>query len=796
MIKVTTDSGDSKTNPASQLHEKARPNAFPEFITPMLASPADGGFTHKGWIYEPKLDGMRAITVIKDGKVRMYSRRGMEITRQYPELVRQLPSLCSYDAVIDGEIIALDKLGRPSFQQLQQRMNLTKAADIAKLERIVPVYYFVFDMIHVGGFDLCAVPLRERKRIAAAVFQTNKAIRLLDHFTDDGELAFDACIENGFEGIVAKRLESGYEVGRRSPSWVKVKAQQTEDFVIGGFTKGQGSRDTTFGAVLLGYYDQNKNLIYCGSAGSGFDDKLLAKMMQLMTPLHIKKCPFLVRPPEKKEVVWLTPNLVAEVKFMDRTRDEHLRFPVFLRLRDDLEACNVVRVPMLKAQKLSDGQAKPLNPAAQTPGLQASHLLPQTPGAQPPDPLAALDAITQTAKPQAAAADPAAKGKQGAVRKVAAAAPPAVAAVREAQVLYETRYESANETAHESTYEAPAMTGEQLALLAQLEQPGANIDLMIGGNRVTATNLDRELWRSDKECSAVTKRHYLQYLATVAHLMIAHMHGRPLTLIRLPYGVKGRSFYQRHWKAIPEFVDTVRTSDEELLFSNNLPSLIWFAQNRVLEFHTWTTRLDPAFCDYGAGVDDSQLSRPDYLVIDIDVHSGSKDNTMRNAMDSAAFKRAREAAFILRTECQKIGLHPFVKTSGRNGLHIFVPVQTNLDFAVARTLAQTICTFTARQQPDFLSVEMQPEKRGDRVLLDSSPNGRGRSVCTVYSARANFQAGVSAPVSWDELADCQPGDFTIHSMLERSKEKGDLWWNLLHRRCDLKAMMNLSSETV
>jgi bifunctional non-homologous end joining protein LigD len=269
------------------------------------------------------------------------------------------------------------------------------------------------------------------------------------------------------------------------------------------------------------------------------------------------------------------------------------------------------------------------------------------------------------------------------------------------------------------------------------------------------------------------------------------MQGRPLTLIRLPYGVKGRSFYQRHWKAIPEFVDTARSSDEEHLFCNNLASLIWFAQNRVLEFHTWTTRLDQAFSDYGGRLEDTELTRPDYLVIDIDVHSTAADT-----IDCEAFKRAREAAFLLRDECQKIQLKPFVKTSGRSGLHIFIPVQTNLDFAVARVLANTICTFTARQKPDFLSVEMQPNKRGDRVLLDSSPNGRKSTVCTVYSARANFQAGVSAPICWDELADCSPNDFTIHSMLERSSSKGDLWGDIFHHRCDLRAMMNLASDLV
>jgi len=700
-----------------QLPERARAVPLPGFVSPMLAVPADGKFSHKGWIYEPKLDGMRALTVLRDGKARMFSRRGLEITNQYPKLALQLPLVSPQNIVIDGEIIALDAKGRPSFQQLQQRMNLTKSVDIAKQEQLVPVFYFVFDILEIGGFDLTNAPLRERKRVLSQALVINEMVRIIDYFDEDGDLAYDACIQNGFEGIVAKRLEGSYEIGRRSPSWVKVKAQQTEDFVIGGYTAGQGSRGSTFGALLLGFYDEAQRLIYCGSVGTGFDSRLLDQVISAMLPLRTAKPAFLKRPADKKDAIWLAPSLVAEIKFMDRTRDGHLRAPVFLRLRDELEASQVKRVTVVSPDEAIAAAERPPAAVSPPPGIDAAQFLPLG--------------------------------------------------------------------------TSLALSPAQQTVLAQLDQRAANFDLVVGGSSISLTNLDRELWRSDRQSSAVTKRLYLRYLTVVSHLMLTHMQGRPLTLIRLPYGVKGRSFYQKHWQTCPEFIDRAQCRDDQLLFCNNLASLIWFAQNRVLEFHTWTSRRDSAATKYGgATIEDEELANPDFLTIDIDVHSG----TVNDTIDREAFKRARDAAFMLRDACEAVSLEPFVKTSGRSGLHIFIPVERKLDFDAIRMLAATICTFAARQKPDHLSIEMQPDKRGSRVLLDSSPNGRNRTVCSVYSARANLQAGVSAPVTWNELANCDPTDFTIGSMVERVLSVGDVWLNILEKRLDLQAMVSGSAQ--
>jgi bifunctional non-homologous end joining protein LigD len=304
-------------------------------FVPMLAALSEVPFTKTGWIYEPKMDGIRGITVTAGGKCKVLSRRNLDLTSQYPGIASELPALLSVDAVLDGEIIALNETGRPSFQHLQQRMNLTRETDVLRAEQLVPAYYFVFDVIQVGRVSLLGVKLAERKKILGEILQQSPRIKLLQHFDDDGVLAYHACVENGFEGIVAKRLDSYYEPGRRSPSWIKLKANQTAEFVLGGYTPGDGWRSETFGSLLMGYYDDNGKLHYAGSVGSGFDDRLLHETMRRIAPLRSTKCPFIKKPADKRDALWLEPGVIVEVKFMDWTRDGHLRTPVFLRFRDD-----------------------------------------------------------------------------------------------------------------------------------------------------------------------------------------------------------------------------------------------------------------------------------------------------------------------------------------------------------------------------------------------------------------------------------------------------------------------------
>ena len=333
----------------------ARPALSPATLEPMMASLTDKPFSHPAWLFEPKLDGVRALALVRDGAVKLLSRRGLDASRQYPSLAQDLARQPDRDMVLDGEIVALDDEGRPSFQRLQQRLNLTRAADIQRAEAHVPVLYYVFDLLHLQGHDLRNVPLEQRQALLASVLVPSARVRLLEHFEEHGEAAYEAAVAHGLEGVVAKRRDSIYESGRRSRNWLKVKAVLSDDFVVAGYTAGQGARAATFGALVLGEHDDAGQLRYVCNVGSGLDDLTLADLFRRLQALRTDDSPFLEPPALKPPPIWVRPELVAEVKFAQRTHDGALRAPVFLRLREDKPPGQVVHVEVAPAPSANGG---------------------------------------------------------------------------------------------------------------------------------------------------------------------------------------------------------------------------------------------------------------------------------------------------------------------------------------------------------------------------------------------------------------------------------------------------------
>lgn len=333
-------------SPNESLALKKLPNAKPRFVEPMKARLVEGPPTHGDWLYELKFDGIRAIA-IKDGKkVSLISRNGNKLDKRFPEIAEAMKELPLQECVIDGEAVALDEEGRSSFQLLQAlEMEGRKA----------PLVFYVFDLLQLNGKSLLGLPVEQRKDVLARVCENvGDPIRYSGEISGDVKSLLAEVKKRGLEGLIGKQRGSKYEPGRRSGDWIKLKSVNEQEFVIGGYTPPGGSRKY-FGAILVGYYDSNK-LRFAGKVGSGFTEKSLSILYRKFREEERDDCPFVdlpskqggawvqgITPSMMNKMHWVNPKFVAQIKFAEWTRDQKLRQPVFLGIREDKKAIEVKR---------------------------------------------------------------------------------------------------------------------------------------------------------------------------------------------------------------------------------------------------------------------------------------------------------------------------------------------------------------------------------------------------------------------------------------------------------------------
>jgi bifunctional non-homologous end joining protein LigD len=311
---------------------------MPRVIRPMLATLTDHPFSSEEWLYEIKFDGYRSVAFVDDGDVRLVSRNQNEMTSLYPEL-RELPSLIkAKQAVLDGEVVALDDQGRPSFSLMQQRAGIRSGIKRTRSNPEIPVLYYVFDLLYLDGFNLMKVNLEERKEMLKTVVTDSDLLRYSEHFIGEGKQLYEAAKEQGLEGIIAKRRNGCYEQ-KRSREWLKLKITRRQECVIGGYTDPRGSREN-FGSLILGLYDDKGRLIHVGHAGSGFNEAAHADMWQRLKKIETDKSPFHGKVEATRRPHWVRPELVAEIKFTEWTHEGQsgavkMRAPVFEGLRFD-----------------------------------------------------------------------------------------------------------------------------------------------------------------------------------------------------------------------------------------------------------------------------------------------------------------------------------------------------------------------------------------------------------------------------------------------------------------------------
>jgi bifunctional non-homologous end joining protein LigD len=698
--------------PAAQLVPAGPVTKMPRELDPMFAELGDEAFNDPGWAWEPKLDGYRVVAFIDTDGVRLQSRRGQDYTRSFPRLVAELRQQAVDGMVLDGEIVALGPDGQPSFNALQNRVGLKTERELAAADQSVPAVFYAFDLLHFAGIDLLKRPYRDRRRYLSQCLLPSTLVQLV-HASDDGVALHDAALASGFEGVIGKRKDSRYEPGRRSGAWLKVKPTQTAEFVIGGYTRGKGARED-FGALLVGYWD-GEALKFVTNVGTGFDERLITKLKAQLDARARKACPFAERPPQTANAVWAEPELVCEVKFQEWTPDERLRAPVFVRLRDDVASKDVKKA------------------------LAPKHR-----------------------------------------RKAAVGAP----------LRRDRRSESVAPKGR--SYKGSSEIDE---VLTQLDSPKKDFTLACGTHHIKLTNLERVYWPEDKALKQppVTKRMLLRYLAHVSPYMIPHLADRPLTMIRMPAGIGKQRFFQKHWDAEkPPFVDEITVFSEsneesgDYLVCNNLPTLLWLGQNGTLEFHIWHSRAatgkdspieETDYASSTKSLEESILNYPDYVVFDIDpyIYSGKETKGAEPELNTLAFEKGKEVAFWLRELLSTMKLEPIVKTSGKTGLHVFVPIRRTIDFDAARHMSELVGRHLMRLHPKDITMEWSVPKRTGKIFMDYNMNVRGKTLNVAYSPRGATGAPVSMPLTWDELAKAHPLDFRITNAPARLAKTGDRW---------------------
>jgi bifunctional non-homologous end joining protein LigD len=673
--------------PAERLVPGGDKRGMPEKLLPMHAEIGDSAFTSSDWMWEPKLDGYRALVFINNAGVSLRSRRGLELGDDFPRLLAALGDQSVEGMVLDGEIVAFDASGKPSFGAMQNRASGAERA-----------IFYCFDLLYFAGADLRRASYADRRRYLAQCLLPSPLVQLV-HAEEDGIALHKAAMVSGFEGVIGKRKNSVYESGKRSGAWLKVKVANTGDFVVGGYTTRKGSRGT-LGALLIGYWEGRK-LRFASHVGSGFDDQTLVKGKALLQPLRRETNPFAEKPELNAPTTWVEPKLVAEVKFQGWTDDGHLRTPVFLRFRDDVDPKGVRRAS------------------------------------------------------------------------------------------------------------APARAAPKDDVLAQLDIDRVNLTLAVGKHQIKLTHLDRVYWPADPALKqpALTKRDLLRYFAQAAPYILPHLADRPLTMIRMPDGIHGQRFFQKHWlQERPPFVETItvfsgsKEESHDYVLCNNLPTLLWLAQSGTLEFHVWHSRArlgadaKSKSTDYAgseAAIDASVLNFPDYVVFDLDpyIYSGKEKAGDEPELNTVAFEKGKEVAFWLRDLLKTMGLDAIAKTSGKTGLHVFVPIRRTIDFDAAREVSELTGRHLMRQHPKDITLEWSVPKRTGKIFMDYNMNVRGKTLNVAYSPRGAPGAPVSMPLSWEELADAHPLDFLITNVPERLERTGDRWSEALVRKQSLEATL-------
>jgi bifunctional non-homologous end joining protein LigD len=629
----------------------AKKAPLPKTLKPMLATLSDTPPEGDQWIYELKWDGVRALCFIENGKLRMVSRNGIRTEEKYPEF-HDLPSLVdAKTAVLDGEIVVLDEQGRSRFELIQPRIS-TAPSKVETLLETNPAQLVVFDLLYLDGYDLRRVPLENRKTLLEKSVEWTSRVRFSKAFEAEANTMIETVRKMGMEGVIAKDRHSAYE-SKRSQHWIKVKVQNQQEFVIGGFTEGEREY---FGSLILGVWEDGK-LRHVSQVGTGFDGPKMKEIAARLAPLVTRTCPFTPKP-KLKGVTWVKPELVCEVRFHEWTGEGSLRAPVFLGVREDKPSKEVTRE--LPAESTAN---------------------------------AANAAKRARKKPQS--------DKPG-----------------------------------------------------SLDLKGNEAVVEVDGRTLKLTNLNKVFYPKD----GFTKRDVLHFYDQVSEWLIPHLKNRPLSLKRYPNGIHSEFFFQKN--ASEHFPDWLRREPVQeghppktkyYVVADDRSSLLYLANLGCIDQNPWISRV-------------GSLDHPDWVLIDLDPFECS-------------FDRLIEAAQVVHRILSRLDLRGYPKTTGGDGLHVYIPVDPVYTYEQSRQFAELIFRLAEGEAPDlFTEPRSVSSRKKGKVYFDWLQIGKGKTISAPYVVRAYDGAPVSTPLHWAELKKgLRPTDFTIKNVVERFRKIGDIF---------------------
>jgi len=705
---------------------------MPDFIPPMLATAVADPFDNPDWLFEVKWDGYRVEAVISEGKVRLYTRNRQNAATYFPDLAGPPDWIAARQAIVDGEVVALDKEGRPSFSLLQEvsgvrgpgtpRGSAHKRA--SKEERAaIPLAYEVFDLLYHDGRLLVDLPLEDRKSALHDVLRPHPMVRYAGHVMGDGLAFIAAAREKQLEGAVAKLRTSLYESGHRSRSWLKIKLRREQELVVAGWLPGQGSH-AQLGSLIVAVHDGDR-LRHAGQVGSGINERMRAELRRQLDELERDSSP-LDPVPRLPQAHWVEPRIVIRAEFAEWTRDGLLRQAAFKGLEIDRDPRQVHREePIATAQATASAERSAKR--------------------KPPARRAAVAPTLEEAESAAAPGTPQARSKQS---------------------KRSTPSKDSKGPMAEAT--GDLASPDELAALDKVSKEG---EWTVGGRELRLTNLDKILFPAEGEHKAITKRDLIRYYARIAPTLIPYLSDRAANLHRYPDGIgSSRGFWQKDVpghapKWVTRWSYTGHEGTKDYVVVDHVATLAWLAQEAAIEIHPWTSPTQAP-------------DRPSYALIDVDPG------------DDTSWDEIVTLTRLYRTALEHLGVTGLPKVTGQRGMQVWVPVKPIYTFEQTRDWVESVSRAVGQTAPTLVSWEWSKRARGGKARLDYTQNAVNKTLVAPYGVRPKAGAPVSAPIAWDELDDpkLRPDRWTIDTIWERLERFGDRFAPALELKQELPSL--------